>query len=63
MTNPFSFIEKIMNENTPAAERIGGSLATAMWGLQCNVQMFRVHDVAQTVQAIKIYQSIASASL
>jgi len=58
-----SFIEKIMNENTPAAERIGGSLATAMWGLQCNVQMFRVHDVAQTVQAIKIYQSIASASL
>ena len=39
-------------------ERLGGSLASVLYGLTQGVQIFRVHDVKETVQAIKIWQSI-----
>jgi dihydropteroate synthase len=61
-TSRKSFIGKISNDEPPD-ERIPGSLASALWGLSQGVQIYRVHDVKETVQAFKIYESISSAEL
>ena len=55
-----SFIEKII-PNTPAEERLSGSIAAALWGLEQGMQIFRVHDVAQTRQAFAVHQGIFNA--
>ena len=52
-----SFIDKIY-PNTPADQRLAGSLTAALHGLAQNVQIFRVHDVAETAQAFAIYQAL-----
>lgn len=52
-----SFISQI-SSNEPPDERFPGSLAAALYGYQNGVQMFRVHDVAETKQAFKVYQAI-----
>lgn len=41
-----------------ADNRLPGSLAIALWALRQGVQILRVHDVAETRQAIKIYQAV-----
>ena len=38
--------------------RIGGSLASVLYCLNKGVNIFRVHDVQETQQAIKIYNKI-----
>lgn len=38
--------------------RLGGTVATTLWGLTHQVRFFRVHDVAENLQAIRIYQTI-----
>lgn len=52
-----SFIARL-SEGEPAHDRIPGSIAAALWGLSQDVQFYRVHDVAETKQAFKIYQAI-----
>lgn len=52
-----SFIEKICPE-TPADQRLAGSIAAAIQGLQKKVQIFRVHDVKETRQAFDVWQAI-----
>lgn len=42
----------------PAAQRLGGSIAGALAGVVRGAQMLRVHDVAATVDAIKVWQTI-----
>lgn len=42
----------------PAAERLGGSIAGALAGVVRGAQMVRVHDVAATVDAIKVWQTV-----
>jgi dihydropteroate synthase len=54
-----SFIEKLC-PNTPADERLAGSIAAAIKGLEQGVQLFRVHDVKETKQAFKVWHSIQS---
>lgn len=54
-----SFIASI-SKNEPVSDRLPGSLAAVMHALSKNVQIFRVHDVKETVQAIKIYRAINS---
>ncbi|MCB1651443.1 MAG: dihydropteroate synthase [Alphaproteobacteria bacterium] len=49
-------------ENTPPNERLGGSISSALWGLSQGVQILRVHDVKETLQAIKIYRAISAAA-
>ena len=44
-----------------ASDRIGGSLAMALAGQQAGCRMIRVHDVRETVQALKVAQRIESA--
>jgi len=36
--------------------RLGGSIALALKGAEAGVQMLRVHDVAETVQALKLWR-------
>ncbi len=43
---------------SPADERVGGTVATTLWGLANGVQIFRVHDVHPNRQAVDLYQSI-----
>ncbi len=54
-----SFIEKIC-PGTPAKDRLAGSLAAALSGLEKGVQIFRVHDVKETRQAFDVWQAIQS---
>jgi dihydropteroate synthase len=45
-------------ETAPPSERIGGSLAAALTGLDRGAQILRVHDVAQTGQAMQAWQRL-----
>lgn len=56
-----SFIGKVTGSDV-ATDRVSGSLAAALYGMQAGVQIIRVHDVAETVQAVKIWRAIAAAS-
>ena len=52
-----SFIGKL-SKNTLNSDRLGGSIATVLYGSTQGVQIFRVHDVHETIQAIKIFSKI-----
>lgn len=52
-----SFIEKICPD-TPCDQRIGGSLASVLWAYMQGINIFRVHDVKQTVQALSVLRAI-----
>ena len=49
-----SFIARV-DRPGPAAGRLGGSVAAAILGLARGVQFLRVHDIAQTRQAVTIW--------
>ncbi|WP_409432050.1 dihydropteroate synthase [Litorimonas sp. RW-G-Af-16] len=51
-----SFIGRI--DGSSADDRLGGSLAAALWSLQAGADILRVHDVAETVQAVKVWEAI-----
>jgi len=53
-----SFIARA-SAGEPAGERVAGSLAAALWGLALGVQIIRVHDVAETAQAVRVYGAMA----
>ncbi len=55
-----SFIGKLSRGEAPK-DRLPGSLAAVLAGAQRGAQMFRVHDVAETVQALSLWEAIASA--
>jgi dihydropteroate synthase len=55
-----SFIASIDPGVSPA-HRLPGSLAAALAGAQAGVAALRVHDVAETVQALKVWQAIEDA--
>lgn len=56
-TSRKSFIGRICDEQNPE-KRLGGSLASILWGYEQGAQFFRVHDVHETVQAFQIYSAI-----
>lgn len=45
----------------PEKERLGGSLAAALWGIQNGARYLRVHDVKETRQALDVLRSIEAA--
>ena len=49
-----SFIPKTCEQDVAAQDRLPGSLAAVIEGCHAGVQMFRVHDVWQTKQALDI---------
>ena len=52
-----SFIAKIDSGSDAGFGRIGGSVAAALQAAQAGADMLRVHDVAETVQALKVWQA------
>ena len=46
-----------------AAERMPGSVAVGLFGAAQGVQMLRVHDVEETVQALRLWQAMNSVSV
>ena len=55
-----SFIGRLSAGEAPKA-RLPGSLAAALAGLARGVQILRVHDVAETAQAVRIWEAIGGA--
>ena len=56
-----SFIGALDRPGLPADQRVGGSIAGALWGAQAGVAVVRVHDVRETVQALRVWEAIAAA--
>ncbi|HYM04005.1 MAG TPA: dihydropteroate synthase [Stellaceae bacterium] len=54
-----SFIGRLGGGGAPK-QRLGGSLAVALWAAGAGVQILRVHDVAETRQALMIREAIVS---
>ena len=52
-----------LSAEAPAHKRMGGSLALAMRGFDAGVQLLRVHDVAETVQALHVWRGLRDAAL
>ncbi len=46
----------------PAPERVAGSVAAALFAVQQGARIVRVHDVAETVDALRVWQAAASAA-
>ena len=57
-TSRKSFIGKILG-SFPPSERLGGSIASALIAIQNGARIVRVHDVKETVAAIKTADAIA----
>ncbi len=53
-----SFIGRI--DGSEADDRLGGSLAAALWSAQAGADILRVHDVSETVQAMKVWEAMAN---
>jgi dihydropteroate synthase len=53
-----SFIGRI--DGSSADDRLGGSLAAALWSAQAGAAIVRVHDVSETVQAMKVWEAMAN---
>ena len=47
----------------PADRRLAGSLALALKGAEQGVQLLRVHDVPETVQALRLWRGLRDAAL
>ncbi len=56
-----SFIGKITGESEVTA-RLPGSLACACWAREAGCQIFRVHDVAATRQALRLIEAIMASN-
>jgi dihydropteroate synthase len=52
-----------LDNEAPAERRLGGSIALAMKGMEQGVQMLRVHDVPETVQALKVWRGTRDEAL
>jgi len=52
-----SFIAKLSGD-APATDRLGGSLAAALFAAANGARLLRVHDVAETRQALAIWQAL-----
>jgi dihydropteroate synthase len=51
------FIGTLSGEPVPA-RRLGGSIAGALFALSQGAQILRVHDVAETVQAVRVWRAL-----
>ena len=52
-----------LSNEAPATDRLGGSLALAVKGLDAGIQLLRVHDVADTVQAARVWRGLRDQAL
>ena len=52
-----------LSNEAPAHQRLGGSLALAVKAMDAGVQVLRVHDVPETVQAVRVWRGLSDAAL
>jgi dihydropteroate synthase len=52
-----------LSNEAPVDARLGGSLALAVKGAEAGVQLIRVHDVAETVQALHVWRGLRDRAL
>lgn len=52
-----------LSNEAPASERLGGSLALALEGAKAGVAALRVHDVVESVQAVRVWRGLRDAAL
>jgi len=52
-----------LSNEAPAAERLGGSIALALKGAGQGVQLLRVHDVPETLQALRVWRGLRDTAL
>ena len=53
------FIGELTDTPDPA-DRLPGSIAAALWGVDHGAAVLRVHDVAATVRAVRMFKAIAT---
>lgn len=52
-----------LSSEAPADRRLAGSLALALKGAEQGIQLLRVHDVPETVQALRVWRGLRDAAL
>lgn len=52
-----------LDNGAPVEHRLGGSLALALKGAEAGCQLLRVHDVAETVQAVRVWRGMKDQGL
>ena len=52
-----------LSHEAPAHKRVGGSLLLAAMAMDAGIQLLRVHDVAETVQARDVWRGLRDAAL
>jgi dihydropteroate synthase len=52
-----------LSAEAPADQRLPGSIALALKGAEQGVQLLRVHDVPETVQALRVWRGLRDAAL
>ncbi len=45
-------------DGSSADDRLGGSVAAALWSVQHGASILRVHDVRETVQAVRVWEAM-----
>ena len=53
-----SFIGMLQSGDKPPIERLGGSIAAAVTAVLNGADIVRVHDVGQTVEALRVLEAI-----
>jgi len=53
------FISALDGGDRDPDQRLGGSIAGALWGARAGVAAVRVHDVRESVQALRVWSAIA----
>lgn len=52
-----------LSNEAPAHQRLGGSIALAIKAIEAGTHIVRVHDVADTVQAVRVWRGLRDAAL
>jgi dihydropteroate synthase len=52
-----------LSNEAAADQRLGGSITLALKGAEAGAQLLRVHDVAETVQALKVWRGLRDQAL
>ena len=52
-----------LSNEAPVENRLGGSIVLALAGMNAGVQVLRVHDAAETVQARNVWRGLRDAAL
>lgn len=52
-----------LSNEAPAHQRLGGSITLALKAVEAGAQIVRVHDVAETVQAVRVWRGMRDAAL